>query len=338
MKILRSILILIIIFAFVAGYYVYDIALKPNAESDGLTTVLIPSESDFEELTQILSAENLITRRKFRTCAKWMDFSTVKSGRYSLNMAWSNRQLINHLRQGLQEPIDVIIRPTRFATDIARQVSEVLETDSSAIAKRLFSVEFLSTSGYDSANVSSLFIPNTYELYWNTDAEQFLERMLNENDRFWKQDNRIEKARILEMSKHEVATLASIVERESQYNPERPRIAGLYLNRLRDGIPLQADPTVVHATGEFGLRRVLNKHLRFESPYNTYLNQGLPPGPIYIPSIQSIDAVLNAEDHDLYYMCAKPDAPGQHAFASTLREHNRNARVYRNWLNARGIR
>jgi len=184
----------------------------------------------------------------------------------------------------------------------------------------------------------SLFIPNTYEFWWDSSANEIINRMAKENRKFWEAKNRSKKAEALGLDKKQVYTLASIVEKETQANSEKERIAGVYLNRLKRGMLLQADPTVVFAVNQFDLKRVLNKHLEFDSPYNTYKNKGLPPGPIYMPGIRSIDAVLNAEKHNYLYFCAKPDDSGTHAFATNLIGHNKNAQRYWNWLRKNGIR
>ncbi|HFB99774.1 MAG TPA: endolytic transglycosylase MltG, partial [Phaeodactylibacter sp.] len=197
--------------------------------------------------------------------------------------------------------------------------------------------EFINKLGFKKETLISLFIPNTYEFFWNTNAKQFFEKMKKEQGIFWKKNNREKKAADLNMTKAEVYTLASIVERETNQNDEKKRIAGVYLNRLKKGILLQADPTVVFATRDFAARRVLNRHINFDSPYNTYKYAGLPPGPISMASISSIDAVLNAEKHSYLYFCAKPDNSGHHAFAKTLAGHNRNANKFRNWLNKQRI-
>jgi UPF0755 protein len=198
--------------------------------------------------------------------------------------------------------------------------------------------EVLSELGYTPENIMSLFIPNTYQVYWNTSPQNLLKRLQVENDAFWAKKNRREKAKSLGLSTQEVYTLASIVEKESLVMDEKPIIAGVYLNRLKKGMLLQADPTVVFAVGDFSIQRVLNKHLAIDSPYNTYKNVGLPPGPICMPSISSIDGVLNAEKHNYIFFCAKPNSGGRHAFANTLAGHNRNAAIYRNWLQANQIR
>ncbi|HWL00047.1 MAG TPA: endolytic transglycosylase MltG, partial [Parapedobacter sp.] len=191
--------------------------------------------------------------------------------------------------------------------------------------------------GFDSANFLSMFVPNTYELYWNTTTEQFADRMHNEYEKFWN-DERRQKAETINLNPQEVAVLASIVKGEALHTDEMPAIAGLYLNRLRKGMLLQADPTVIFANNDFTIRRVLYRHLRTDSPYNTYLYRGLPPGPIMMPSIAAIDAVLNYQQHDYIYMCAKDDFSGYHNFAVTQAEHNINARKFQQALNERNIK
>ena len=188
--------------------------------------------------------------------------------------------------------------------------------------------------GYTTETLMGLFIPNTYQVYWNTSGEEFLERMVKEHQRFWNTNDRLEKAKDLGLTTNEVYTLASIVEREVSKNSEKKKVAGLYLNRLKIGMKLDADPTAKFATRDFKATRLYFKHTRFESPYNTYLNKGLPPGPISMASITSIDAVLNSEEHNYYYMCAEPKNPGYHIFAETLSEHNKNARRYQRWLDS----
>ena len=190
--------------------------------------------------------------------------------------------------------------------------------------------------GFTRETIPALFIPNTYEIYWNVSPERFMARMKQEYNRFWTEERR-KKAEALGLTPVEVSTLASIVEEESAVADEYPTIAGLYLNRLKAGMPLQADPTVKFAAGDFALQRILDKHLAIDSPYNTYKYAGLPPGPIRIPSIRAIDAVLNPAHHRYFYMCAKEDFSGRHNFAATLAEHNRNANRYRAELNRRKI-
>jgi len=201
----------------------------------------------------------------------------------------------------------------------------------------LHSDTLMTRLGYDHQTFLGMFIPNTYEMYWDVSAENLVERLHKEHQTFWNEERK-GKAQALGMNENQVATLASIVDSESAYNPEKPRIAGLYLNRMKKGMSLQSDPTVIFALGDFTIRRVLNKHLTIDSPYNTYKYKGLPPGPIRIPSIAGLDAVLNHEDNNYIYMCAKEDFSGSHNFAVTYSEHQANARRYVKALNERGIK
>ncbi len=301
--------------------------------------IFIPSQSTFADVSQLLSQENILDNTSsFEWVAGLMKYTKVKPGKYIIAPNLSNRELISKLRSGDQEPIKITISAARKIADIAGDVATKIEADSISILNALMDPSFLSEHGLSEESVISTIIPNTYEAYWTLDPKEFVDRMVKEHRKFWGQKGRLAAAQALDMTKQEVATLASIVEKESIQGDERPIIAGLYLNRLRQGIPLQADPTVVYGVGDFTIRRVLNKHLAHESPYNTYLNNGLPPGPICMPSISSIDAVLDADQHDYLFMCAKPGYNGSHLFAKTNAEHERNAGVYRRWLNSQGIK
>jgi UPF0755 protein len=211
-----------------------------------------------------------------------------------------------------------------------------LEADSNQLKSILENDHELESLKLNSDNIISIFIPNTYQFFWNTSAKEFFERMLKESDKFWN-NSRIEKLNKLKLSKAEVITLASIVEKESNYAPERPKIASVYLNRIRKGMKLQADPTVVFAVGDFSINRVLDVHLKKDSPYNTYFYEGLPPGPICIPSANAIDAVLQNEQTSYIYFCAKEDFSGKHNFAVNDVQHSINANKFRKALNKRKI-
>ena len=261
----------------------------------------------------------------------------VRTGRYRVDAGMSCLELYRQLRNGIQEPIRLVIPTARTMDRLAAVLSQSLMMDSTEIASALTDSTFCAAHGYTTATIPALFIPNTYEVYWDVSLDGFIGRMERENKRFWTADRKA-KAQACALTHEEVATLASIVDEETANDTEKPMIAGLYLNRLRLGIPLQADPTVKYAVGDFTLRRILNKHLKTESPYNTYLAPGLPPGPIRIASIAGLDAVLNHVEHPYIYMCAKEDFSGTHNFAKTLQEHYRNARRYVRALNARGIR
>ena len=260
-----------------------------------------------------------------------------RTGRYRVQPGTKCMELYRELRNGIQEPIKLLVPTSRTMDRLAATLSESLMVDSAEIASALTDSAYCDTHGYTTATIPALFIPNTYEVYWDISVDKLVERMERENSRFWTAERKA-KADAIGLTHEQVATLASIVDEETANNAEKPMIAGLYLNRLRLGIPLQADPTVKFAVGDFSLRRILNVHLRTESPYNTYQTAGLPPGPIRIASIAGLEAVLNHVEHNYLYMCAKEDFSGTHNFATTLAEHYRNARRYQKALNARGIR
>lgn len=296
--------------------------------------------SDYEQLVDSLVTGNfLLDESGFRQVARWRkyDQGRIRSGRFRIGEGWSNYKLINHLRSGQQATVKLVLHNERLIENVAGKAARYIQADSLEILRLMNDKKTISEYGLDKDKMMTLFIPNTYDFFWSTSAKGFLDRMKKEKERFWAQNDRLKKAEKLRMSPEEVYILASIVDRETLAKSEKKRVAGLYLNRLRKGIKLQADPTAVFATRDFDARRVLNYHIEYDSPYNTYIYAGLPPGPICMASISGIDAVLNAEKHDYLYMCAKPDNSGLHAFAKTLEAHNANAREYRRWLSRQGI-
>ena len=303
------------------------------------TILLIPTGASFEQVVDSLSDNGLITDEgSFRWLAEKMKYvrPVMRAGRYNIQAGWTNRQLIQHLRAGKQEPVNVVLNNERLPEEVAGQVARFLETDSLSLLQAFRDPGVLAEMSYTSETLISLFIPNTYQMFWNTDAEGFLERMIKEHEAFWSKNERRVKAQALNMTPEQVYTLASIVERETNNNAEKPTIAGVYLNRLDINMLLQADPTSVFATRDFATRRVTEFHTTFNSPYNTYVYKGLPPGPISMASISSIDAVLNHQKHNYLYFCAKPDDSGAHNFAETYTAHLVNARRFQSWLQKRG--
>ena len=262
---------------------------------------------------------------------------TPKTGRYLITPSTKLRPFFHKLILGEQDPIMLTIPSVRTMERLAGVLGKKLMLDSLCFVQCFQDSAFVAKYGYNKQTLPAFFIPNTYQVYWNMNPQDLMFRMQKENARFWNKE-RLKKSELLNMNAIQVATLASIVDEETANNAEKPMIAGLYLNRLRLGMLLQADPTVKFATGDFSLRRILNIHLKTESPYNTYLHKGLPPGPIRIPSIAGIDAVLNHVKHPYLYMCAKEDFSGTHNFARNLGEHMRNARKYQNALNKRKIK
>ncbi len=340
MRFLIWLLFIIILALSAGGYYLYKLVFNPNVWTpEGKEiSIYIPTGSDFEDVKLILYSNGLIIHRQnFEWWAEKKNYpSRILPGRYVIKNGLNNNELINLLRSGSQTPVNVVFNNDRNIYQLAGKVGLQIEADSSSISGLLKSPTFLNDKSVDSANLKGIFIPNTYEFWWNTSAEDFVDRMFEENKKFWN-TGRLEKAAGMRMTKEEVITLASIVEKETNKNDEKPMIAGVYVNRLVSKWRLQADPTVVYAIGDFNIRRVLNKHKDFESPYNTYKHLGLPPGPICIPSISSIDAVLNYDKTANMFFCARDDLSGYHAFAVTNAEHRKNARRYQKALDERGI-
>lgn len=337
-KIIFAIAIILILTVSSIAFIVYQRFLAPNVTSEQ-SYLYIPTGSDFEDLMQNLG-ENKILKdtSRFRWAAEMKDYPTrVRAGKYKLVEGTNNRTLLNILAAGLQEPVKLRFQNIRLKKDFAGFLSTKLEPDSATFIKFLSDDSLAQSYGFNQENFFNMFIPNTYEFFWNTSAKDFVERMNKEYNTFWTEERKA-KAKSLNMSPIEVSNLAAIVKGEAMHVDEMPKIAGLYINRLRKGMLLQADPTVIFATHDFSIRRVLNRHLRTDSPYNTYMYRGLPPGPIMMPSIAAIDAVLNYESHNYIYMCAKDDFSGYHLFANTMAEHMINARKFQKALDARNIK
>ena len=297
--------------------------------------IIIPTNATFNDVLETLKTnKQIIDVDSFREVAEMMNYKkdVMRSGRYKINPSWSNRELISHLRAGAQNPVKVILNHAWELNDVASKVATFIEADSTALMKLFTNEDYIKDFGYSKETLMSLFIPNTYQFYRDTNEKEFLKRMVKEHHQFWNSNDRLSKAKKINLNPKEVYTLASIVEREISKDAEKRKVAGLYLNRIKIGMKLDADPTAKFATKDFKATRILYKHIRFESPFNTYLHQGLPPGPISMASIKSIDAVLDSEEHNYYYMCVDAKNPGYHIFAETLKEHNTNARKYHRWL------
>lgn len=302
--------------------------------------VCIPTGANFEQVVSILKKGGIVKDEAgFRWLAGQMNYKKdkMRAGRFQIKPGWNNRELIQHLRNGEQAPVRVILNNERLPEEIAGLVARFIEADSASLIAAFRNPLLLSELGFTPETLVTGFIPNTYEMYWNTDAANFLKRMKKEHAAFWDKNNRRAKAKALGLTETEAYILASIVERETNYNPEKATIAGVYLNRLKIGMKLQADPTSVFATRDFATRRVTEYHTLFDSPYNTYMYKGLPPGPISMAAIPTIDAVLNPEQHKYLYFCAKPDETGTHAFAETFAAHKVNAERFQNWVRTKGI-
>ena len=322
------------------GVIGYCILYIPNFNSSETKYVYIhEDDKSFEllcvELCDSAACSNIDFFKLLANFRKYPE--NMKSGRFAIEPGMDNNTLLNRLRRGQQAPIRLTFNNIRLLSDLSDRLSEQLMIGNDELISIIGDESYYKSLGFDSQTIKTMFIPNTYEVYWNIQADKLIERLKREYDAFWT-DERRKKAENIRLTPIEVSILASIVEEETAVPDEYPVVAGLYINRLYKSMPLQADPTVKYAVGDFSLKRILNIHLEVDSPYNTYLYGGLPPGPIRIPSIRSIDAVLNHSQHNYLYMCAKEDFSGRHNFAVTLSEHNNNAKKYHAELNRRGIR
>ncbi len=335
-------LFLVLAGAMAVGYYFYRLVYGPVLEIKSETTAFyIESGWDQQEVFDAMLAMDIV---KKPDALKWVmerknyTGALVVSGKYTLKDGMSANELVNHLRAGNgEEEVKIVLNFARTMQELAGKAAANIEADSVAILDQLTDPQVARKFGFESETFKAMFLPDTYYAQWDTDADTFIKRMADEYKKFWTAE-RIQKAENIGLSQSQVTTLASVVQAEQQTHPEeRPIIAGLYLNRLDRGMRLQSDPTVVYAVGDFNINRVLTKHLSVDSPYNTYRNSGLPPGPINIPNKQSIDAVLNPQENDYLYMCAKADFSGYHAFAKNHTQHIRNARAFQNAMNERKI-
>ncbi|MCQ2320704.1 MAG: endolytic transglycosylase MltG [Bacteroidales bacterium] len=341
----RNIILLVVcilfIFGTAFGYWLYRTVLSANVKTgeEKETVIYIPTGSDFNAVMDTLNSQGLLVRESsFRWVANRKKYpENIKPGRYVVCDRMSNNNLVNMLRGGWQSPVNVTFNYMRNVDMLAGKIGKQIEADSASIAKLLHDKDYVGKLGFNERTLPAMFLPDTYEFYWNTDAESFISRMLQEYNKFWNEDRK-KAAKDKGLSPVEVSILASIVDKETNKTDEMPRIAGVYINRLHSNWLLQADPTLIFAIGDFSIKRVLNVHKEIESPYNTYKYIGLPPGPICIPSVAAVKAVLNAENHNYFYFCAKEDFSGYHNFAKTLTEHNHNALKYQSALNQRGIR
>lgn len=324
----------------IIAYKFYNMIYQPNVVLGEKKTEFfyIRTGSTLHDVVNSLYEKNyILNRNSFEWVAEKKKFkNNIHPGRYLIKSGMNNDELINLLRSGKQEPLRVTFNNIRLKHELASAISLFLEADSSAIMKLLEDENYCRNFGFNKENILCMFIPNTYEFFWNTSAEQFFERMKIEYDKFWN-DERKTKAKNIGLTEKQVSVLASIVQNETHMNDEKPRVAGVYINRIKKDMLLQADPTLIFALKDFSIKRVLNIHKETESPYNTYKYKGLPPGPICIPEISSLDAVLNYEKHDYFYFCAKDDFSGYHNFAKTYAQHCINANSFQKALNKKKI-
>lgn len=332
---IASIAILLLGIAGIAHIYYYFFA-QPFQITE-TTYIYIDRNDNIDSVYhKIIEAGNPKQMHGFESLVKYKGY-TPKTGCYVIKPTDNMRYLHRRLSMGYQTPVKLTIGSVRTLDRMARNIARQLMIDSTEVAKLIADTAYIHRIGYTKETLPALFIPNTYEVYWNLSAEDFMQRMIKENKAFWN-EKRTKQAEAIGLTPIEVATLASIVEEETANQAEKPVVAGLYINRLHKGMLLQADPTVKFSMGNFELRRILYRHLEVDSPYNTYKYAGLPPGPIRVPSYQGLESVLNYTKHNYLYMCAKEDFSGTHNFAVTSAQHAANARKYQQALNRRGIR
>ncbi len=325
----------------IAAIAVHRVAtlFMPMADNGEKAYVYIDNDDDRDsvvaKLAPVAKASSMLTFRILAGMTGYYD--NIRPGRYAINSGEGTLSVFRKMRNGSQEPVMLTIPSVRTTERLAHELSKHLMMSKGELLDALQDEEVCRKYGLDTLTVHCLFIPETYEVYWNISVDKLLDRMDSEQKRFWN-DERTAKAEMAGMTKQEVVTLASIVDEETANNGEKPQVAGMYINRLKAGMPLQADPTVKYAWRRFDIKRIYHKLLAIDSPYNTYRYEGLPPGPIRIPSVAGIDAVLNHAKSNYLYMCAKEDFSGTHNFAATYSEHLKNAARYTAALNARGIK
>ncbi|MEJ1222177.1 endolytic transglycosylase MltG [Sediminicola sp. 1XM1-17] len=343
---IKKILLAILLIGVVAGgafaFMVYNAVFAPNTKFNNEEAhVFVRSDDDFNDVKEMLAplVKNMSTFEKVAVRKGYA--SNVRGGKYLIEKGMSNNDIVNSLRSK-NIPIRVSFNNQETLGDLAGRIAAQLEPDSLLLLETFNDREFLQANGFTNETKLAMYIPNSYEFFWNTSPESFRDRMHKEYQRFWNAD-RVEKAKKMGMTPNEVIALASIVHKETAKVDERPRVAGVYLNRLKVGMKLQADPTVIYAlklnSGDFNTvyKRVLYKDLTLDSPYNTYKYAGLPPGPIAMPDISAIDAVLSPEEHEYYYFVANVENFGYHKFAKNLTQHNQNKEQYVRWINAQKI-
>lgn len=336
----NQLLLLIVIIFCLLGWWAYSKYFKSNTQHfEGRRFIYVATGSSFNQLLDSVKASNVIDDfESFKKMAQSSGLEdNIHPGRYEVTSGFSNYKIIKALRSGTQAPVKLVINKLRTQNDIMKKLSQSLEPDAVDFKRVLYSAEFANKYGLDSNQAAYIVMPNTYEIYWNSSAEKVLDKLGASYTKYWNHDRKA-KAKALNLSIPQVLTVASIVEEETNKHDEKPTIASVYLNRYRIGMPLGADPTVKFAVGDFAIKRVLTKHTQFPSPYNTYINKGLPPGPICTPSTKSIEAVLNPDQTKYLFFCAKEDFSGYHNFAENYSEHQQNANRYQEALNKRNIK
>lgn len=320
------------------SYIYYIVKMTRTDMKESAYIHITPDDNSTTIIDKLSEIEGIGSTKGFELLAKHNNFDSRKrSGRFAINNGENMHTIYRRIVSNEQTPVKLVVPATRTLEQMVGAISRQLMLDSLELIEFIKTPIYYESIGYKSETLPSLFIPNTYEVYWNIKPETLITRLMNERRRFWNEE-RSNKAKKLNLTPEEVATLASIIDEETNNDEEKPVVAGMYINRLKRGMPLQADPTVKYAIGDPTRQRILKKDLATDSPYNTYRYKGLPPGPIRIPTIQAIESVLNYTKHNYLYMCAKEDFSGKHNFARTLTEHNANARRYQAALNKLNIK
>ncbi|MEA5429034.1 MULTISPECIES: endolytic transglycosylase MltG [Arcicella] len=340
-KLLRYFFLAFALFATMFSYYIWQITKTPNYEVDEKKgfALLIPKGATFETVWDSLSKHKIVKDElSFKFLAKLLKYKdNVREGRYVIKADMGNYEVIKKLRSGNQDAIKLTFNNIRLKKDLVHKIGNRFEFDSTALATMLEDTAVARKYGFTKETIMCMFLPNTYEVYWNTSPDELMNTMKTWYDKFWTEERK-RKATEIGLDPIRAQIMASIVEAETKKADEKPRVAGVYMNRLNTNMPLGADPTVIFAHQDFSIKRVTKALLQINSPYNTYRVVGLPPGPINLPDLASIDAVLNYEHHKYLYFCAKEDFSGYHNFAETFADHLNNARIYQEALNKLNIR
>jgi UPF0755 protein len=340
-KILAYLLVAVSTIAATLAFYFWQVAYSPNLNVDGKQkfVLYLPKNATYESMMDTLRTHKIINDEvAFGFMTKRMGLrESLRSGRYEIEPNAANKEIISKIRSGNQDPVKLTFNNIRTKDDLIKKIGTKLDFDSNLLLERITKEEECAKYGFTSETIMCMFLPDTYFIYWDSSVDDFLKRMNSEYKKFWN-EKRLSQAQAINMTPIQVGVMASIVQSETNKPDEMPKVAGVYVNRIATDMPLQADPTVKFAVGDFSLKRILTKHLSISSPYNTYRNLGLPPGPIALPERIALDAVLDYDKHNYTYFCAKEDFSGYHNFAATYTEHLKNADIYQAALDARGIK
>lgn len=340
-KVLAYLLVIVSSLAATMAFYFWQVAYSPNLNVEGKEKFIlyVPKNATYKSLMDTLHKHKIINDEvAFGFMTKRMALrESLKPGRYEIKPNAANKEIISKIRSGNQDPVKLTFNNVRTKEDLLKKIGTKLDFDSNILLEKIKDEDECAKYGFTSETIMCMFLPDTYFIYWNSSVDDFLKRMNTEYKKFWN-EKRLSQAQRINMTPIEVGVMASIVQSETNKSDEMPKVAGVYVNRIATNMPLQADPTVKFAVGDFSLKRILTKHLSIASPYNTYRNTGLPPGPIALPERVALDAVLNYEKHNYTYFCAKEDFSGYHNFAATYTEHLKNADIYQAALDARGIK